>query len=223
MKKALWTTVGGFLVGAVVGAALLFVNPLTASRARKANDLDVVLRYSLPSDTLAVTHGGRHPLPRTDGVDELWEATLRNTSLAALVLSGDNGAVLASRISVPSRRTELLIGGLLIDDYWLLTAPGDGSFYIVGESNVWPIAKDTLLSVSLLGRSFDGPRIYEPTAGPGVRAARVLGGTLRLADRDGRALERYRVKNYDRERGFEDVGVELHVSLDAPTPVGHIE
>src|SRR5690606_40530058 len=103
---------------------------------------------------------------RPDGVEELWERTVRKSALGLIRLSSSDGSpAIASRVLVPSERTELLTAGVIVDDVWLVTLPGEGSMYVLGESNVWPIAKDTLVSVSLLRRAFRGPRDYVATAG----------------------------------------------------------
>ena len=210
----------GLLLGAICGVGLLYVNPLTTMRASEIADLDRVLRYALPGDAAVLTHGGSLPLPaKPEDVEALWETTVKWTLLGTIALSDADGrpAAIASRMTIPSEGTELLTGGLLVTDYWLVTVPGEGSLQIVGESNLWPVVKDAL-PVALLGRAWEGPRTYEPTVGPGsLGAALVRGATGRFAALTGRARERYRVGGFTQPGGLEDTDVELHFRLDQPS------
>ncbi len=209
----------GGLVGAAAGAALILVNPLIGPADGILDDLDRTLSYELPASALVLTHSRAASVPvRPDGADELWERTVRTSALGLLTLASPDGApAVASRMLVPSRRTELLTAGVVVDDLWLVTLPGEGSLYVLGESNVWPIAKDTLVTVSLLGRPFPGPRSYVATAGPAPDGrALVIGATGDFAGREGRAVERYRIETFTRERGFGRVSAELRFVLDPP-------
>lgn len=209
----------GCVVGAGAGCAALYFNPLTGPSDAKLDDLDRTLRYELPASAIALTHSGAIPLPpRPDGIEELWESTVRTNVLAMLALtSPDHEApvAVASRALVPSRRTELLSSGVLADDLWLLTIPGEGSMYVVAETNFWPVAKDTLVSVSLLGRPFEGPRDYVGTAGPAPDGrAFVHGATGDLAGRRGRAVDRFRVDDFGRDRVPSGISGELRLVVD---------
>lgn len=214
------TLIVGLLVGAAAGAALIFVNPLIGPADGKPDDLDRVLTYELPASALVLTHSRPLSVPAwPDGVEELWERTVRTSALGLVMLSSPDGEpAIASRVLVPSQRTELMTTGVVVDDFWLLTLPGKGSLYVLGESNVWPIAKDTLVSASLLQRPFQGPRSYVTTAGPAPDGrALVVGATGDFANREGRAVERYRIGKFTRERGFGDVSAELRFALDPPS------
>ena len=219
--KYLWALIGGLLVGAAVGGLLLYVNPLTGSRAMGVGTFDRVLEYSFPADVSAFTHSGRAPLPLKPAVvPELWETAVRSTVLGVITLSGDDARpeAVASRVITPSDRTELLGRGMIADDYWLVTVPGAGSLFVVSESNVWPLVKDTVLPVTLLGRRWSGARSYVPTDGPGLRGtALVLGATGRFEVQEGSALERYRVNAFSRSEGLEDLSGELHLRLLEPS------
>src|SRR5690606_14454900 len=134
-------------------------------------------------------------------VEPLWESAIRSTSLATLVLRGESGAphVVASRITSPSKRTDLLTTGVLANDHWLVSVPGEGAFFVVAETNVSTIAKDTFVAVELLGREWPGRRTYAPIEGPDINGtARVIGASGGFAGRVGRALERYEVVRFAR-------------------------
>ena len=218
--KYLWALVGGLLVGAAAGGVLLYFNPLTGSRAAEIGAFDRVLRYRFPADVSVFTHGGRAPLPlQPAGVAELWETTVRSSALGALTLSEDDGRpeAVASRIIAPSDRTELLGRGMIANDYWLVTVPGAGSLFVVAESNLWPLIKDTVLPVTLLGRPWSGTRSYVPTDGPGLRGtALVVGATGGFEAQEGSALERYRVNEFNRSEGLAELSGELHLRLVDP-------
>ncbi|MFO7285779.1 MAG: hypothetical protein LOD94_14580 [Gammaproteobacteria bacterium] len=215
--RHLFMLIAGAIVGAVAGAALIFANPLIGPGDGRIDDLDRALRYDLPEAAIVLTHSQPAFVPvRPDGVEELWERTVRKSALGLIRLSSSDGSpAIASRVLVPSERTELLTAGVIVDDVWLVTLPGEGSLYVLGESNVWPVAKDTLVSVSLLRRAFRGPRDYVATAGlaPDGRAL-VVGATGEFANREGRAVERYRIESFTRDKGFGGVSAELRFVLD---------
>lgn len=216
--KYVWTAIAGVLVGALVGAALLLINPLTAPGEARLEGFDRVLHYALPSDVLLVTHGGRWPIERQPlDAEPLWEETIRSSALATIVLrdaSGEPRAV-ASRLTSPSTRTDLLTAGLLVIDHWLVSLPDEGTFFVIAESNVSTVARDTLVSVQLLGREWAGARAYAPTAGPGIAGmASLIGAAGAFGERSGRALERYRIDAFTRVGGVVRAAGELHVAVD---------
>jgi hypothetical protein len=218
--KYVWMTLFGSLVGALAGAALLFFNPLIDTGDPSLAGFDRMMRYSLPDDAIVVTHGGMLPLERRPfGVEPLWESTIRSTSLATLVLRSDSGEpqAVASRVVWPSKRTELLTAGVLANDHWLVSVPGEGAFFVVAESNVSTMAKDTLVAVKLLGRAWQAPRAYAPIEGPEIAGtALVIGASGSFAGRAGRALERYRIERFARAAGLEAAAAEMHFVWDAP-------
>src|SRR5690606_20215632 len=218
--KYIWMTIAGFVVGAVAAAALLFVNPLIASGDARLAGFERMLQYALPADAVVLTHGGALPIERRPfEVEPLWESTIRSTSLAALVLRSESGepTAVATRIASPSKRTELLTTGVLANDHWLVSIPGDGAFFVVAETNVSTMAKDTLVAVKLLGREWLAPRTYAPTEGPEIAGtARVVGASGAFAERSGRALERYRIDAFARSEGLEKATAELYLALDTP-------
>src|SRR5690606_1470333 len=122
MMRILMSIVG-VLAGAAAGAALIFVNPLIGPADGKLDDLDRILTYELPASALVLTHSRPASVPvLPDGVDELWERTVRTSALGLLTLTSSDGAsAIASRVLVPSRRTELLTSGIVVDDLWLVT------------------------------------------------------------------------------------------------------
>lgn len=220
--RYLFMLLAGCIAGAALGAGFVYVNPLIGSATPKLDDLPRTLRYELPASALAVTHAGRLPVmpPVPEGIGLLWERTVDTSAFGLLVLSADDDepAAVASRVLMPSAESDSLTRGVIADDLWLITIPGEGTLQIIAQSNVWPLVKDTLLNASVLGRTFSGPREYTVTAGPtGDGQALLVGATGLFAQRAGRALERMRVMGYSREQGFDEVFGALHFIVD-PLP-----
>jgi hypothetical protein len=224
------SALAGILVGIVVGAVALYYNPLTTRAARNVENADWTLRYSVPDrDLIALTHYERLPLPmKPDGVDSLWEQAIRAAALSVLSLheaGGDTASesavsALATRLTVPSQSTDLLLRGALVDDYWLVTVPGEGSLFVHDLNNLWPALRENVVPVSLLDRDWRGPAEYRPTLGPrGPRGPGfALGASGRFAGVGGESGERYRLNRYSRAHGAEDLAGELELDLSAASP-----
>ncbi|MGW8367529.1 MAG: hypothetical protein ACWGPN_02480, partial [Gammaproteobacteria bacterium] len=106
----------------------------------------------------------------------LWEGGLKGSLLTVLPLdTGDGDGAVATRLTVPSSETELLMAGVIAEDYWLVSVPEAGSFFVKASSNYWPLLRDTAVRIDLLRREWAGPQTYEPTRGPDDGAARVIG------------------------------------------------
>ncbi len=135
--------------------------------------------------------------PKRD--DSLWEETIDRTAMLSLVLDDahDNPTAIASRLLAVSPRTDFVLSGVRVNDYWLLTIPGEGTLFLRADTNVWPFLKETL-PVWYLGRPWKGPSEYSPTAGPGeLGAAVVIGATGRFVGLEGSAIEKYRLTDLD--------------------------
>jgi len=190
----------GVVVGIAAAGAVLYYNPLTDGRG-SALDASTILHYEFPSESiLAITHGEILDIPKEPpAIDALWEAAIRKAGLSLLVLKDQRGlpAAIASRISKLSPQTNLLSSGLLVADQWLITMPGQGSYVIASESNVWPLLKDTLINVDLLKRAWDGPTRYYPTTGPdNIGTASVLGVTGEFRNTLGSATDSFQLDDY---------------------------
>lgn len=210
----------GFLIGAAVALALVYLDPLTGRGGSPPIDGDTVYTYASPvTEGLAFTLGGASRLPRHPaGVPDLWEATIAKSALSVLVLLGTDGkpAALASRYSYPAEESDLLRRGILLKDDWLVSVPGEGSFYVTATSNFWPFLKESVLPVWYLNRPWPGPSTYSPTVGPGPGGEAIVhGATGIFAGRDGAASERYEVEAFDERVGPERLRAELHWSLTA--------
>jgi hypothetical protein len=191
----------GLLIGAAAAGAAIYYNPLIAAKPSAQPDVaDRALHYSLPSEVLGFALGEQvvpPGTPRRDG--SLWEETIERTAILSLVLDDaqDKPTAIASRMLAVSPRTDFVLSGVRVNDYWLLTIPGEGTLFLRAEANVWPFLKETL-PVWYLGRPWKGPVDYSPTAGPGEHGeAVVVGATGRFVGLEGTAIEKYRLTDLD--------------------------
>jgi hypothetical protein len=203
----------GLAAGAALALALLYINPLTSGGASEPEAGMWALDYALPADAFLITHSGSMRLPlKPAGTNLLWERTIRKSSFAALVLQDADGtAVAASRVSLPSRNANLLMRGVLLDDYWLLTVPGEGTLAILADTNVWPLLKEAV-PVWYLGREWAGPRTHAVTAGPADNGqALAVGLSGRFAGMRGSVVERYDLRGVEAPNA--ELGGRMYVRL----------
>jgi hypothetical protein len=210
----------GFVVGAAAAGGVIYYNPLTNTDGPAPDPSDRSLHYDLPGEVLGFELGERALPPGTASADAgFWEETIARTALLGVVLSDaeDKPAAVASRLIAGSPSTDFLLSGVRLDDYWLLTIPGEGAMFLRSDSNVWPFLKETLLPVWYLGRPWSGPADYRPNAGPSASgAAVVIGATGRFVGVEGTALEQYRLTDLDpASRSIAAVG-ELHLRMAEP-------
>ncbi|MGI9258398.1 MAG: hypothetical protein ACR2QQ_06160 [Gammaproteobacteria bacterium] len=196
----------GFIVGVVLVAVGIYFNPFTADSGVIAGVNTRVLSYGSPfSDGIAITHNGRTRLSkRPQSIPELWEETISDSMLSVMVLHDQDDVPIgvASRVSQFSESSEMLTRGIIVDDDWLITLAGEGSFYVDADSNLWPFLKETLIPVWYLDRPWEGPKNYRPTSGPGEGgSAIVTGATGGFLERQGTAVESYQISGFDKERG----------------------
>lgn len=227
--KYILTLVSGLLVGAFLGLAVLYLNPLTTREVAQPGTGDWTLSYGSPvSGGLAFTHGGQSRLPiHPAGIPELWENTINKMLLSVFRISSSDGQTgIASRLSLPSESTELLRRGVIVSDHWLISIPGEGSLFVDADSNLWPFVKRDVLPVWYLGRSWGGPQSYGPTIGPGPNHSGIVqGATGRFAERVGSSMELYHLSAFNTQRGPDEFEAELFVNLPeltaatAPEPV----
>lgn len=199
--KHFFVALFGLLLGAAAAGVVLYYNPVTGASAAVPGRTDRLLRYSLPDEVLEFSLGAAAEfLGQSAGDDPLWEDTINGTAVLGLVLNDDvdQPAAIASRLMAASSDTDLLLHGVLVSDYWLVTIPGEGSLFVRADSNVWPFLKQTLMPVWYFDRPWQGPVEYRPTVGPGPdHTATVLGLSGVFGDQDGTAVERYNVTALD--------------------------
>jgi hypothetical protein len=218
--KYLIVAVLGLLIGVALGGAALYFNPFTVRSGTAPAAGDRVLRYSLPGQVLKAALGEDALVAgRPSTVASLWEETIDRTAVLGLVLTDESGqpAALASRLTVTSPSTDLLLTGVVLSDYWLVTLPGQGTLFVRSDSNVWPFLKETALPTWLLDRPWRGPVEYRPTIGPNAgNTASVVGVTGAFEGKSGSAVERYDVTAFDPARHTAAAIGELFLHLPDP-------
>ncbi len=214
--KYLFVALLGLLIGVGLAGTALYYNPFTVHAGAVPVTGDRVLRYSLPDQVLTAAVGEDAMLAgRSNGVDGLWEETIDRTAVLGLVLTDESGqpAAIASRLMAASPSTDLLLTGVVLSDYWLVTLPGQGTLFVRSDSNVWPFLKETLLPVWLLDRPWRGPAEYRPTVGPNAGTASVLGVSGVFEGKSGSAVERYDVTAFGSAQSSAAAVGELFVHL----------
>ena len=218
--KYLFVAIIGLVLGAAAAGAVVYYNPLADKSAPMPGATDRVLRYSLPGQVLDFAVGEDAQLVGQDtGDDALWEDTIDRAAVLGLVLndSSNRPAALASRLLSTSPDSDLLLRGMLVSDDWLVTIPGEGTFYVHADSNAWPFLKETLLPVWYFDRPWSGPAEYWPTVGPSADdTANVVGLTGAFRGSAGSAVERYEVTTLDPARNAALASGELYLNLPGP-------
>jgi hypothetical protein len=212
----------GLVVGSAAAGAVLYYNPFSVTADGVPNPSDRVLHYSLPDDVLAFSFGNDVRHFGTDlGDDGLWEETIDRTAVLGVVLNDDDNqpAAVASRLMAVSPDSNLLMRGVVVSDYWLVTFPGQGTLFVRADTNAWPFLKEALLPVWFLDRPWNGPSEYWPTVGPGTDDNGVvvgLSGDFRGSE--GSVVERYELTTLDPERQSALAEGELRLNLDLSGP-----
>jgi len=218
--KHLFVALAGLLLGTAAAGAVLYFNPLSVTASGVPNPTDRVLHYSLPDHVLAFSLGddaryfGRDP-----GDDDLWEDTIDRTAVLGLVLNdADNQpAAVASRLMAVSPDSDLWLRGVVLNDYWLVTLPGEGTLFVRADTNTWRFLKEALVPVWFLDRPWDGPSEYWPTVGPGADdSGVVLGLSGNFSGSEGSVVERYELSALDPARESALAEGELHLNLQGP-------
>jgi hypothetical protein len=218
--KYLFVSLFGLLFGGAGAGAILYVNPLAEKSAPMPNATDRVLRYTLPDHVLEFAIGEDARILGHDlGDDSLWEETVDRSAALGLVLNDASGqpAALASRLMSTSSDTDLLLRGLIVNDHWLVTFPGEGTLFVQADSNAWPFLKETVVPVLVLQRPWSGPQEYWPTVGPGADSSgQVVGTAGAFAGSAGSAIERYELKVFDPARRLALAEGQIHLNLPGP-------
>jgi len=218
--KYLLVAIVGLVLGVSAAGAVLYFNPLAEKAAQPPSATARVLHYSLPDQVLEFSLGedarlfGQEP-----GDDSLWEETIARSAVLGLVLedASNQPVALASRLMSTSDDTDLLLHGVLVSDYWLVTIPNEGTLFVQSTSNAWPFLKETLVPAWYLERPWNGPAEYWPTVGPGSdERGEVVGVAGALRGSEGDAVERYEITTLDPARNVVLASGELHLNLSGP-------
>ena len=201
----------GVLVGALLFLVVLYYNPLANGLAMSPLAVSgqplVDLAYSrVPAEAIAYTNNGDKRLkPYPEKIGELWEPTIRKTSVLVTLLSDGSGTArgLGVKFASESERTTLLKGEALIDSAWHVFLPDSGSLFIDQTENMWFYVRDIVLPARWSSAdSWRGTWYGVTTAGPtALGTAKVAGGTGRFADVATEAVEAINARAYSALQG----------------------
>lgn len=218
--KYLGVALLGLLLGTAAAGAVLYYNPFSVTATGTANATDRVLHYSLPDQVLAFSLGDdARYFGRETGDEGLWEETIDRTAVLGLVLNdADNQpAAVASRLVAVSPESDLLLRGVLLSDYWLVTIPGEGTLFVRADTNAWRFLKEALVPVWFFDRPWQGPFEYWPTVGPGAdHSGVVLGVSGIFRGSEGSVVERYELTALDPARDSALAEGDLYLNLPGP-------
>lgn len=223
MKYAIALT-AGILVGAALFLVGLYYNPFAGSQGLSplhVSDARLVdLSYSsVPGEALAVTNnGGVSVKPRPEGIDELWEPSVRRTRLLVTTLTETDGefAGIGIKFASDSESTRLLNAEAIVDSAWHIWLPDKGSLFIDQTENLWSYLRGVVLPARLSSAdSWRGNWYGITTAGPGaLGTARVTGGSGRFAGITSEATESLNAHAWSATQGPVAMTGNLLISLD---------
>jgi hypothetical protein len=210
MKYAL-SWLGGTLLGALLFLVALYYNPLanrfSMSPLAVSGQPLVDLAYpTVPAEAIAYTNSGERRLkPYPQKIGELWEPTIRKTSVLVTLLGDGRGNAkgLGVKFASDSERTSLLKGEALLDSAWHVFLPESGTLFIDQTENLWSYVRDIVLPARWSSAdSWRGTWYGVTTAGPtALGTAKVTGGTGRFSDVATEAVEAINARAYSALRG----------------------
>lgn len=210
----------GFIFGAVPGALatalLLIFNPLfdgdtPQSDASAALALSVagqnavsVLRTGtgypwIPAEPVSVAE------PAVDGTRSAVRVTLASAG------SADRVAYVA-RVSTLTREGRPLFGEIIEQSMWHVVVPGAGSFFVLGNDDLWGFARRMALPFAR-GNDFSGKVAFDTTIGPARGGGRVVGLTGEYSGLVGSAELSQTVRRVSLGEGLTDAEATMRVSF----------
>jgi hypothetical protein len=215
----------GLLVGILLFAVLLFVNPFTSRSTLSpiaVGSGDIVnLSYSTAiDDSIVFTNNGETRLrPHPAKVLQLWEGPVRNTRASATVLRDSRGEVagIGVKFSSHSEETHLLNGQALVDSAWHIYLPGRGTLFIEQSENYWSYLREIVLPAYWSSAdNWKGNWHGTLTSGPGaLGTARVTGGSGEFDGIVTDGIETVSAKAYSLDKG--PVAVEAQLTIELPS------
>lgn len=225
MIKYFGALIGGAIVGAVLLAAAVYINPMVSSN--NLSPLSVtdneVMRLSFSTaakDAFIYTNDGESQItPHPAKVLQLWEPTIRRTTAMATTFENSRGepAGFGIKFSSDSERTNPLSGEVLVNSVWHIYLPERGSMFIEQSENYWNYIHEIVVpAYRSSGDSWRGNWFGNMTAGPGaLGTARVAGGSGQFATMNTEAVEALSAKAYSVADGPVAVRGYLSVELIA--------
>jgi len=217
----------GLLFGVSLFIAAMIYNPFIADRGLSplsVTDGEVMsLSYSsVPSENIIFTNDGdSRQQPHPQKVLQLWEASIRQTSMMTTVMRDARGqtAGIGIKFSSRSERTRLLNGEALVDSTWYIYLPGRGSLFIEQSENYWPFLREVAFPAwRSSANNWKGTWLGDMTSGPGaLGTAKVIGGSGVLLGLDTHGLESLSVRAYSSDEGH--VSAEGRLLIELPSIV----
>lgn len=222
--KYVLALVAGILVGTILFALLLYLNPL-ASRsivsplavAPSGSQMELVFSAA-PADSIASTGSamwGSPPHPAA--LQTLWEPTIRDTRVFVSLLNNSRGqlAGVGVKFSTIAEETGVLNGTYPVLSVWHLWLAGRGGLMISQTENHWQLLRDVMLPAWLSSAdSWRGSWFGILTTGPNaIGTGRVVGGSGALGGISGESVEAMNARAYAHPQGPISMEGRLTVSL----------
>jgi hypothetical protein len=220
-----------WLAGAILGALLFlvalyynpFANALVVSPLAVSGQPLIDLAYStVPAEAIAYTNNGEsrvEPYPKK--IAELWEPTIRKTTVLVTLLNDARGRPtgVGVKFTSESERTSLLRGDALVDSAWHVFLPESGSLFVDQTENMWSYARNIVLPARWSSAdSWRGTWHGITTAGPNaLGTARVAGSTGRFAGLSTEAVESINARAYSASQGPVSATGNLTIAAVGPT------
>jgi hypothetical protein len=184
----------GFALGILLAVAVLLARPAQLMQPAAVFDNSESVRMTFDQALQRGVSDG--PFTGLGIGDEiaggLGDAALDHLRFDLVVLDGGEfgGRALAVKLTALGRDNDLLAGRLTTQSAWNLVWPGQGSLFLIGSNDQWPLISESLTGAAR-GAGFDlspGEYPLHGTGQPGLRQE-VIGASGRLANAAGRYRE----------------------------------
>jgi len=184
----------GFAIGVVLAVSVLLARPAQLLQPAAAFDNSESVRMAFAQ---SIKRGvSDSPLAGLGIGDEiaggLGDASLDHLRFDLAVLDGgdDGGRALGIKLTALGRDNDLLAGRLTTQSAWNLLWPGQGSLFLIGSDDQWPLLSKSL-AAGAQGAGFDLEPGEYPLQGTGQQGLRqeVVGAGGRLVNAAGQYRE----------------------------------
>jgi len=223
--KYIVSLVLGVLVGLVVFAAGLLVNPFIANRGLSplavTNAEVITLNFAnVPADSIAYTNDGESlHKPYPEKVLELWEAPIRMTSAMVTVMRDARNQVAGFGVKFmsSSEATRLFNGEVIMDSVWYVYLPEHGSMFIEQTENYFPFIREVAFPAwRSSANSWRGDWLGDLSVGPGaLGTAAVTGGSGRVEGLRMEGIESMSVDAFSADFGLVSAEGRLIIEMSA--------
>lgn len=213
--KPLITLLTGFIVGALLCAALLLLNPMfDGSPANDSRGSPLALTVAGQGAVTVMQNATGYPWVAPVPAAAVAPLVDGSRSHVAVMLSSTRDAdtvAYITRVSTLNRSGRPLFGEVIEHSLWHVVMPGKGSFIVDAEDDLWGFARE--LAVPMLrGETWRGKLAFETTIGPG-RRAQVFGVSGEYAGLTGTATTTQTVREVSTSAGLTDAEATLFVDF----------